>query len=292
MNNNNIIKFEPRERLLKKAKQYLDDIELFLTEKETAVPMLLRAMKVAERRLKQRIILLLGGFAKQEIALPLYEMMTDPSENDDIRHYASIQLSVTFPFLKEPQDLIERLLEDLKSKDPELRANAAFALGWEGNDQAVTALIELLYDSDTQVQQSAVNALANLRDDRILNLMLERLQHGPYEQKRAILFNLGRFYSKREEVLSVYRRYLTHDDDGLRFDALVMLGSVSETTDCVDIYRNCLKDESPRVRELALKKISELDSGYLNGLKAEIQAMLSDPDMRVKQVAVKVLKKL
>ena len=292
MNNNNIIKFEPRERLLKKAKQYLDDIELFLTEKETAVPMLLRAMKVAERRLKQRIILLLGGFAKQEIALPLYEMMTDPSENDDVRHYASIQLSVTFPFLKEPQDLIERLLLDLNSKDPELRANAAFALGWEGNDQAVTALIELLYDSDTQVQQSAVNALANLRDDRILNLMLERLQHGPYEQKRAILFNLGRFYSKREEVLSVYRKYLTHDDDGLRFDALVMLGSISETPDCVDIYRNCLKDESPRVRELALKKISELDSGDLNGLKAEIQVMLSDPDMRVKQVAVKVLKKL
>ena len=91
MIDNKIIKFEPRDRLLKKAQRYLDDIEMFLTEKETAVPMLLRAMKVAERRLKQRIILILGGFAKQEIALPLYEMMTDPSEKDDIGHYASIQ---------------------------------------------------------------------------------------------------------------------------------------------------------------------------------------------------------
>ena len=292
MNNNNIIKFEPRDRLLKKAQKYLDDLELFLTEKEIAVPTLLRAMKVAERRQKQRIILLLGGFAKQEIALPLYDMMTDSAEDDDVRHYAAIQLSVTFPFLKEPQDLINRLLADLKNEDPELRANAAFALGWEGNTQAVTALIELLYDSDTQVQQSAVNALANLRDDRILNLMLERLEHGPFEQKRAILFNLSRFYSKREEVLSVYRRFLTHDDDGLRFDALVMLGSISEPNDCIEIYRNCFTDSSPRVRELALKRISDLDFNDLNGLKAEIQAMLSDPDMKVKQAAVNVLKKL
>jgi HEAT repeat protein len=71
-----------------------------------------------------------------------------------------------------------------------------------------------------------------------------------------------------------------------------MLGSISETVDCVEIYRNCLKDKSPRVRGLALKKISELASGDLNSLKADIQEMLSDPDMKVKQIAVKVLKKL
>jgi hypothetical protein len=34
-----------------------------------------------------------------------------------------------------------------------------------------------------------VNTIANLRDDRILSLMLERLEHGPMEQKRCILLN-------------------------------------------------------------------------------------------------------
>lgn len=63
-------------------------------------------------------------------------------------------------------------------------------MGWEGNTQAAIPLIELLYDSDIRVQQTAVNALSNLRDDRILSLMLERLEHGPLEQKRCILFNL------------------------------------------------------------------------------------------------------
>jgi len=292
MPKNNIINFEPHKRLLEKAQQYIDDVELFLAEKESAMPMLIRAMRVADRRLKQRIVLLLGGFAKQEIALPLYRMMTDPAEDEDVRHDAAIQLSVTFPFLKEPRDLVDHLLADLKSEDPELRANAAFALGWKGNDRAVTALIELLYDPDVQVQQSVVNALSNLRDDRILNLMLERLEHGPREQKRTILFNLGRFYSKKEEVIAVYQKYLAHADDGLRFDALVLLGTIIETTDYVHLYRKCLEDSAPRIRELALKKLSELDLDALAELKAEIQLMLSDPNMKVKQAAVKALKKM
>ncbi|MBW1675974.1 MAG: HEAT repeat domain-containing protein [Deltaproteobacteria bacterium] len=46
--------------------------------------------------------------------------------------------------------------------------HAAFVLGWEGNARAAIPLIELLYDSDIRVQQTVVNALSNLRDDRIL----------------------------------------------------------------------------------------------------------------------------
>jgi HEAT repeat protein len=292
MSKNNIINFEPQDRLLEKAQQYVDSVEDFLEERETAVPLLLRALKFADRRLKRKIILLLGGFAKQEIALPLYKMMIDPAEEEDVRHDASIQLSVTFPFLEEPQALIDSLMKDLKSQDPELRANAAFALGWEGNGQAAIPLIELLYDPNVQVQQSAVNALSNLRDDRILDLMLERLEHGPREQKRTILYNLWRFYSRRKEVIAVYLRYLEHDDNGLRFDALVLLGSMIEIEAYIPIYLNCLKDRDSRIRELALKELSGLEKDALLPLKAELEPLLSDPDMQVKQAALKALKNL
>lgn len=292
MSNNKIINFEPQDRILEKAQQYIDSVENFLEERETAIPLLLRALKFADRRQKQQIVLLLGGFAKQEIAWPLYKMMSDPVEEEDVRHDASIQLSVTFPFLKEPQALIDRLMEDLKSQDPGLRANAAFALGWEGNGQAAIPLIELLYDPDVQVQQSAVNALSNLRDDRILGLMLERLEHGPREQKRTILYNLWRFYSRREEVIAVYLKYLEHNDDGLRFDALVLLGSMIEIEAYIPMYLNCLKDRDSRIRELALKKLSGLKKNTLFQLKAELEPLLSDPDIQVKQAAVKALKNL
>jgi HEAT repeat protein len=169
--------------------------------------------------------------------------------------------------------------------------NAAFALGWEGNARAAIPLIELLYDPDIQVQQTAVNALSNLRDDRIFNLMLERLQHGSPEQQRSILYNLWRFYTRQQEVEAVYLQYLQHQDADFRLDALVLLGLVAPPEKHLTIYRKCLQDHHPRIRALALKQISVAGLERLAGLKEEIRAMLSDPDMEVKQAAIKILKK-
>ena len=92
-------------------------------------------------------------------------------EDEEVRHDAAIQLSVTGSFLREPQALIDQLVAALKNTDPILRAGAAFALGWRGNAAAAIPLIELLYDPDAQVQQAAVNALSNLQDDRIAQLI-------------------------------------------------------------------------------------------------------------------------
>ena len=170
--------------------------------------------------------------------------------------------------------------------------HAAFALGWQGNSQAAIPLIELLYDSDIEVQQTAVNALSNLRDDRVLSLMLERLEHGPLEQKRCILFNLWRFYSKQKEVIPVYLKCLDHQDVNLRLDALVLLGLITETREYIPVYRNCLRDEDPYVRALALKRLGELSRQDLLKLKEEIKQMFSDPHVKVKQAALNILKKL
>ena len=290
--NEKIIDFESREHLFKKVESYIESIELFLEEQDKAIPLLLKALKYADQELKHEIILLLGSWAKQEVAWPLYEILTDTKENKDIRNSASIELSVIFPFLKEPQPLLDRLLEDLKSPHAELRIYAAFALGWEGNTQAAIPLIELLYDSDIRVQQTAVNALSNMRDDRIFSLMLERLEHGPFEQKRCILLNLWRFYSKHKEVISVYLTYLNHENADLRFNALVLLGSITEAKDYVSVYRRCLKDKNIRIRALALRELNEANREDLLGFKDEIEEMLSEPDMKVKQAAINILKRL
>jgi len=287
-----VIPFESRDQVLQHARIYLDSVELFLEEREKAVPVLLKALRHADRHFRHEIMLLLGSFAKQEMAWPLYEMVADPHEAEENRHDASIQLSVIFPFLKNPQPIIDRLLEDLAHEDPLMRMNAAFALGWEGNTQAVIPLIERLYDPDTRVQQNAVNALANLRDDRILSLMLERLEHGSRDQKRAILFNLWRFYSKRDEVISVYLKYLNHEDDDLRFDALVLLGLVTEAGTHLNVYVKGLSDPDPRIRALALRELNEFGKDEISGLRDTIEDLLSDPEMGVKRAAMEILKKL
>jgi len=288
----NVIPFEPQQLLLEKARLYIEDVERFLNERDTAVPLLLRTLKYGDRHFKRQVLLLLGGFAKQEIAEPLYAIMTDPTEDEDVRHDAAIQLSVTFPFLKNSQGLLNRLLEDLKSADSDLRADAAFALGWEGNTRAAIPLIELLYDEDSKVQQTAVNALANLRDDRILDLMIERLENGPREQKRTILFNLWRFYTRRKAVIDVYLNHLEDEDDDLRFDALVLLSTLTEVDQYLDTYHRCLHDRSPRIRELALRELLEAEPAAIGRFRSTIETMLEDPEMPIKQAALQLLRKL
>lgn len=290
MKKNRVIKFDSKERILKTARNYVESVDTFFDESDRAIPLLLKAIKLADRDFKREIILLLGSFAKEAVVWPLYDLMTDPSENEEIRRDAATQLSVIGPLLKKPQPLVDRLLQEIDSSDAQRRLHATFAIGWEGNFQAATSLIERLFDSDSDVQQTAVNALCNLRDDKILDLLLDRLNHGPIEQKRIILFNLWRFYSKREKVTQVYIECLEHEDPELRFDALVCLGPITEVRSHVDVYRKCLKDKDARIRELALKRLAEEPTeSVLESLRAEVKILIDDLDMKVKRAAVKIL---
>ena len=287
-----VIEFEPRKQLLTKAKHYVESIEQFLEERSEAVPLLLRALKHADGELRREIMLVLGSFAKEESVWPFYQIMSDPAETEDTRNDAAIQLSVMGPLLEDSQPLIDRLLNDISSPDADLRLHATFAVGWRGNFQAAIPLIERLYDTDDRVRQTAVNALCNLRDDRILQLLRERLEHGGLEQKRTILLNLWRFDSKREEVIEVYLKCLDHEDADVRFDALACFGLLVDVRDHLDAYRKRLKDRDPRIRGLAIKRLSEdASEAALKSFSTEIEALLEDPDMEIKKTALKILRK-
>ena len=292
MKTSNVILFQSRARLQKKAQVYVEDPKRFLEEREQAVPLLLKALKHADRSLKSRIVLLLGGFAGEDIVWPLYRLLTDPGEDEEVRHDAAIQLSVTGSFLKNPQDLIDQLVIALKNTDPIVRAGAAFALGWRGNAAAAIPLIELLYDPDVQVQQAAVNALSNLQDDRILDLLLDRLNHASLEQRRSILYNLWRFADRRETVTEVYLRILDHTEDELRVDALVLLGMIGGMKHHLSAYRKFLKDTNARIRELAYKELAGLTPQDLVAFRSDIEAGLADPEAKVKRAALKAYQKM
>lgn len=283
MKKSKIIPFVPRDRILAKTAAFARSPEVFLDELETALPVVLRAFPHADGNLKQQIILLLGGVSTMDVIWPLYRIMIDRNEADDIRQAASIQLSVTASFLTDPEPLTRQLLIDLGNTDPLIRLHAAFALGWEGNHRAALPLVELLYDSDIDVQQAAVNALANLDDERILGLMLDRLEHGPMEQKTCILYNLWRFYSRREEVAEVYLKYLDHDDASMRFDALLLLGSVIDVKDYITTYIRCFSDTEARIRVLALEELCEVSADILISYEPIIRAMTADPSPSVRK---------
>ena len=60
----------------------------------------------------------------------------------------------------------------------------------------------------------------------------------------------------------------------------------------MSVYRRSLRDKDTRIRALALRELNEANREDLCGLKEEIEEMLSEPDMKVKQAAMNILKRL
>lgn len=289
MNQQNIIHFEPRQWFLEKARAYVASPSLFLEDDRRAVSILLKAFQAADGEMKVQVLRLLGSAPGGEVARFLYRIMADPEEAEEVRHSASIQLNVVSSVLEDPAPLVGRLLEDLASSDALLRALAAFALGWEGNERATLALVERLYDEDSQVQVAAVNALANLADERVFNLLIERLAHAPLEQKRSILYNLWRFSNRRAAVAAVYADCLIHENDGLKLDALGLLDAVAEPQEHLAVYSRCLADRNPQLRAMAIARLERLADDLLLPLRGRIEALRSDPDPVVKAIAARIL---
>jgi HEAT repeat protein len=281
-----VIAFDPRERALAAVHDYLADPERFLADLDRAIPLLLRAYEVADDARRHEIVRLLGGVSRPEAARGLYGILGDTATSEEIRLAAAVQLCVTLPLLADSAGLIERLLADLRSASADQRRFAALALGWEGNQRAALALVELLFDPDAEVQQAAVHALANLEDDRVLKLLEDRLTHGPRAQQKTILFNLWRFEARRGQVAAIYRRFLDHSEPELRHDALELLATVAEPELLQDARCHALGDASARVRLLALTGLAQTPGRLPPRATARLKELQRDPHPAVRAAAL------
>jgi hypothetical protein len=64
MKKDRVIKFDSKERILQRARSYVESVETFFDESDRAIPLLLKAMKLADRDLKREIMLLLKWAAQ------------------------------------------------------------------------------------------------------------------------------------------------------------------------------------------------------------------------------------
>lgn len=292
MASENIIPFSPRERIINKAKRYVADMERFLEEFDSAVPSLIRALALADPELKDEIILLLGGFPKEQVIWPLYEIMMDGQEEEEIRYRAAIQISITAAGMDDNGTIAEHLEKALTHRSAVVRRNAAIAMGWAGNRRAVVPLMELLYDIDADVRQAAVDALANLDEEDVFQLLKDRLANGPVEIRRAVLYNLWRFSGRTEEVLDMVQAHLDHPDDGLRLDALVVFTTIADPSRHMEVYLRCLRDSFSSIRELSLKQIDLASSEVLEEAREAVALLIEDPHPVVRSLALKVWRRL
>ncbi len=118
-----------QESPLQKTLLYINNIELYLHEIDTATPVLAKVFKQADTDLKAEIIFLLGIAARKKVVWMLYTIMADSHEEESTRRIAANQISVTAAGLDKNDDLAARLIEDIEGPDLLLRGLAAIVLG-------------------------------------------------------------------------------------------------------------------------------------------------------------------
>jgi HEAT repeat protein len=284
-----IISFDAEQRLLNKVRAYMSALDELICGGNEAVDLLLKAIGVADEDLKVKIVIMLGTMARPRVAWSLLDIMRDLAQSENVRQAAAIQISVMGGALEDKDVLVGQLLVDLQAEAPFLRANAAMALGWEGNTQAAPDLIDCLSDNDIEVQQAAVNALSNLHDDSLFAKLAQRLQKGGKEQQRSILYNLSHFPSRYGDAAQICRTYVHHNDPDLRYDALVVLHILSDANRESAINEHCLDDSDARIRELALMHLKATDRSRLKSIMPKVRRLVNDPQARVRQAATRLV---
>ncbi|SHJ38155.1 HEAT repeat [Desulfatibacillum alkenivorans DSM 16219] len=287
-----VILLQPRQRLLERARNYVDSPDLFAENMQRAVRELIKVLPVADGPLRHKIMILLAGYAKDQAVEPLYGILKDEDQPPRTRHYAAVQLCAVLPFVKDAQPVIDLLEKDLVCPDANLRRYATTAMGWQCNTPAFVLLTRRLYDDDLGVRLAAVNSLCNCGDARALPLLLERLEEAPLEEKRAILFNLWRLERPELQLSHIYKQYLTDQAPELRLAALALLTFSHRDQESHLLIKPCLSDEDHRVRRLALERLMDCDLKTLGAFEQEIRRLLNDSNMDIKRSALNALKML
>jgi HEAT repeat protein len=283
-----IYRFESKAERLKRAQALADDVELLLDEGERAVPYLLTGLRDGNPDLQLSCALALSSWHKEASLEPFYQLMADSVQDADLRNHLAISLSVIGGIRGFPDWLMERLIADLESSDATLRGLAATALGWEGNTEAIVPLLPRLFDPEFTVRLQTAAALSEIEDPRVLELLLDRLEHSTDEERIGLMLNLHNFQDER--AFQAILDQLDHPNAEVRFHALAYLCTFF--ADRPEINERCLRllnDPDPRICQLAAK---ELGHRRVASAEEPLQAMLQETDMETRRVALVALQQI
>lgn len=138
------------------------------------------------------------------------------------------------------------VLEDLlKNDDGHVRAIAARSISTLGNRRAKEKLIKLLTDPYEDVQETAVNALNNLKDTLNTDELLDMLKSENHFLRRNIARLLGKI--KAEDAVTALGFALKDEKIMVRKEVVEALSSIG-TPEAVRYLTNALTDEDPDIR--------------------------------------------
>jgi len=196
-------------------------------------------------------------------------------------------------------------------------------LAWLGRfpyDEAAEALFPELASKAEAVRRLAMQALEALagpafpermlsylehRDPAVVHAALDYARHNPSERylpgvakalgasspsvRRKAFSIVEGLASPRAAVLAV--RVLEDDDEAMRYRAIAELAKYPSSAHIAPLLKRCHND-SPRIQEAAVAALTPLLARPDAGFHAELMPLLSDGNLKVRHLAVRILQSL
>jgi len=284
-----VISLDRPGRLLRKTREYLANLDVFLAETPGSITILLNALPLADPSLAAQILPLLGTTGKDRVLGPLFHVMMDSSAEEEIRRSAAVQLGLAASLSENSLALNSLLIQNLDHPEPLVRSSCALAMGWEGNGGAVDALMSHLQDPDRDVQAAVVAALSSVNDVRVFEHLTERLKNGDPEEQRSIVLNLWRFAERMQGVETVYLKCLDWLSAELFPDILFSVSMIPHTAAILGIYRQMLLEDDPGLCLQVMENLQVLDPLAYQPLNRCLRGLLTNKDYRLRQAATRLL---
>lgn len=154
-----------------------------------------------------------------------------------------------------PKPAPARLLSDLRSKDSDVRRDAAHQLGGLRARNAVRALVEALSDKESKVREASAFALGQIADPAATSLLVPLLADKEEKVRASAAFALGMIGERKARQALSYA--LGDPEAEVRSSVLVAMGLMQDD-EGVDEIIEALDDESFDVRYDAVWALGQI----------------------------------
>ncbi len=220
-----------------------------------------------------------------DVAEPLIKAISEPSDDMHL-----IQIIDVLGVLK-IKDSLQLLLPLISSENPEVRLSVAGALKEIADNGVFDALLELLLDSESEVQKEASGAILNIlqktdNSAEHINMLIDLMKSDDHNVRKGVI----NIIAEVEGVKAKDQLILASKDESsdVRKTAVRLMGKIGDEVFSGAISA-ALSDESGEVREVAVRTLSKISIPRADEI---LKALLDDDDMWVRAESAECIGKL
>lgn len=258
-----------------------------------AIPFLIEKLAHPDLPIRKGAVYTLGKIGPH--AQVAFENMVALFPDAEPEFHASIAWALSIVSL----EIMDKLVAELKSPAPAIRAGVAEAIGRAARDAelCVPALLPLLKDSDTQVRAHTAKALGNMRaakkSEEAVPFLIETL--GDEDPEVAWLASEALRKIATDEALNAWMNFepegsvpklikqLKNKDKVFRADAAKALRDLgAEAREAVDALAGAMRDQMWNVKSFSAEALARIGPDAAEAVPA-LQKAIHDSDFRVKK---------